>query len=158
MRQNQVQLFVALVIIKNIKNNAAVSSKTMMKSVLYNGAVKEYLEHNYSLENDPKFQKLLPDVMREVYTAYVEDHIKGSEDIIKLFSELGGAYDTQEREKEKIEKAKRLLPDNPEEAARVFMMMGSCHELWGLQKNILKEKYGITWYTPSEVYPHIIFD
>lgn len=80
-------------------NNAADSNKTMMKSVLYNGAVKEYLEHNYSLENDPKFQKLLPDVMREVYTAYVENQIKGSEDLIKLFSELGGAYDTQEREK-----------------------------------------------------------
>lgn len=158
MRQNQVQLFVALVIIKNIKNNAAVSSKTMMKSVLFNGAVKEFLEHNCSLEVDPMFQKILPDVMREVYTAYVENHIKGSEGLIKLFSELGGASDTQEREKEKIEKAKRLLPDNPEEAAKVFMMMGSCHELWGLKKKILKEKYGITWYTPSEVHPNIIFD
>lgn len=127
-----------------------------MKSILFFGAVKEYLEHNDSLENDPMFQKILPDVMKEVYATYAENQIKGLERIMDFFSKYGHSYGNQE--KEKIEKAKRLLPDNPEEAANVLMMMGSCHELWRLQKKILKEKYGITWYMPSEVYPHTLFD
>lgn len=61
----------------------------------------------------------------------------------------------------RIKEAKRLLevyPDQPEHAARLFMELGSCHWLWGMKKHILKEKYGITWYTPAELDPNTIFD
>ena len=61
----------------------------------------------------------------------------------------------------RIKEAKRLLekyPDEPEYAARLFMQLGSCHWLWAMKKRILKEKYGITWYAPSEVYPDDCYD
>ena len=35
---------------------------------------------------------------------------------------------------------------------------GACHGIWNLQKSILKEKYGIQWYTPDETHPDIDFD
>ena len=50
------------------------------------------------------------------------------------------------------------MPDNPERAANLFIQLGSCHTLWALQKRILKEKYGITWYTPAELHPEIKYD
>ena len=61
----------------------------------------------------------------------------------------------------RIKEAKRLLekyPDEPEYAARLFMQLGSCHWLWAMKKRILKEKYGIIWYAPSEVNPDCIYD
>lgn len=61
----------------------------------------------------------------------------------------------------RIKEAKRLLekyPDKPEHAARLFMQLGSCHWLWAMKKRILKEKYDITWYTPSEVNPDSYYD
>lgn len=61
----------------------------------------------------------------------------------------------------RIKEAKRLLevyPDQPERAAELFMQLGSCHWLWGMKKHILKEKYGITWYTPAELNPDVIYD
>lgn len=36
--------------------------------------------------------------------------------------------------------------------------MGYCHLLWGRQKEILKEKYGIDWRTPVEMNPSVMFD
>ena len=35
---------------------------------------------------------------------------------------------------------------------------GACYGIWNAQKRILKEKYGIEWYTPNETHPDIIFD
>lgn len=36
--------------------------------------------------------------------------------------------------------------------------LGSCHEYWYIKKRILKEDYGITWYTPAEENPNVIYD
>ena len=36
--------------------------------------------------------------------------------------------------------------------------MGYCHKYWGVKKEILKDKYNIEWYTPSEEYPLVIYD
>jgi hypothetical protein len=38
------------------------------------------------------------------------------------------------------------------------MQLGSCHSFWAMRKHILKEKYGITWYSPSELNPDIKYD
>lgn len=35
---------------------------------------------------------------------------------------------------------------------------GACHQFWEIKKRILKEAYGIEWYTPQEEYPHAHFD
>lgn len=36
--------------------------------------------------------------------------------------------------------------------------MGFCHIIWDTEKEILKQKYGISWKTPAEMNPHILFD
>ena len=35
---------------------------------------------------------------------------------------------------------------------------GACHTLWGRQKQILKERYGIKWRSPAEMNPDVMFD
>jgi hypothetical protein len=39
-----------------------------------------------------------------------------------------------------------------------YKQMGDCHRIWRRQKQILKEEFGIEWFTPSEMNPQIIFD
>jgi hypothetical protein len=36
--------------------------------------------------------------------------------------------------------------------------MGSCHLFWRRKKEILKEEYGITWYSPSQMNPRVFYD
>ena len=123
--------------------------------------IKELKEHNNALELSSEYQCILPEVMNEVYSQYVKEEIERSERYLEredaeeddvLYMSL------RESTEKKLNEAKRLMPDNPEQAAQVFMQLGSCHRLWTMQKNILKEKYGITWYTPDELHPEIIFD
>lgn len=35
---------------------------------------------------------------------------------------------------------------------------GFCHQLWARQKQILKEKHGMTWKSPAEMNPNVLFD
>lgn len=35
---------------------------------------------------------------------------------------------------------------------------GDCHHLWEIKKRILREEYGIDWYTPQEERPYIRMD
>ena len=122
------------------------------------------LEHNIELENSEEYQRLFPEVMKEVYTLFVKEEIECSEAYLAWKEEtddpvLNSFYNSQREATEKqINEAKRLLPDDPEQAAQVFMQLGSCHRLWDMQKTILKEKYGITWYSPDELNPEIIYD
>lgn len=130
-------------------------------------STEEKIVYNGKLENSAEYQRILPDVMNEVYTIFAKDGIISTEDSIIFAKEelasghtsLFGNYEEEiEENTEKIRKAKALLSTNPEAAADLFMMLGSCHRLWSLQKTILKEKYGITWYTPSELNPDVNFD
>lgn len=45
------------------------------------------------------------------------------------------------------------LKDHP-----FYEQFGFCHFLWDKKKQILKEKYGIDWRSPSDMNPHIIYD
>jgi len=36
--------------------------------------------------------------------------------------------------------------------------LGACHHLWEIKKRILKDEYGIEWYTPQEERPCLRFD
>ena len=140
--------------------------------------IEELRIQNEALERSPKYQCILPEVMREVYTIFVNNRIadyerfyanqKESEDIykdednpvmIEFFKNMQADLKARrEEEKKEIEEAKQLLPTYPERAAELFIQLGSCHTLWALQKRILKEKYGITWYTPAELNPDVKFD
>ena len=36
--------------------------------------------------------------------------------------------------------------------------MGYCQKYWNVKKQVLKEKYNINWYTPTEENPGVIYD
>jgi len=128
-------------------------------------STEELQAYNEVLEQSPEYQRILPEVMNEVYSQYVKEEIERSERYLEredaeedddVFASL---YRSQRESTErKLNEAKMLMPDHPEQAAQVFMQLGSCHRIWAIQKQILKEKYSITWYTPAELHPEIIFD
>ena len=133
----------------------------------------EMRAQNKALERSPEYQRILPEVMKEVYTLFVKERIVSLERLAETEGLFG--YDRYfpnddlpweqtpiERKMNKpsflIATAKSFLPHDPAHAAEVLSQIGSCHRLWALQKQILKEKYGITWYTPSELHPEIKYD
>ena len=128
------------------------------------GTIEELRAYNKVLEESPEYQRIIPEVMNEVYTLFVKEEIERSERYLAREDKdeddaFASLYKSQrEVTVKKLNEAKRLMPDYPEQAAQVFMQLGSCHTLWALQKRILKEKYGITWYSPSELNPDIKFD
>jgi len=130
-----------------------------------NGKLKTIEErrlYNETLEQSSEYSHIIPEVMNEVYSQYVKEEIECSEHYLTKEDEddaFASLYKSQRESVErKLNEAKSLMPDHPEQAAQVFMQLGSCHRLWTMQKKILKEKYGITWYTPAELHPEIIFD
>lgn len=115
------------------------------------------LAHNKALEESPKYQKILPEVMTEVYTKYVVYKIDSLERFLKKSIDEGFGWvdETQIQ----ITQAKQLLSENKiEEAFDIVKTFGACHTLWPLKQHILYNKYGITWYTPIECYPDTCFD
>lgn len=48
-------------------------------------------------------------------------------------------------------KIEEMLRDEPR-------MLGFCHVYWAIKKKILREDYGIIWYTPAECNPDTIYD
>ena len=150
--------------------------------------VTEYLEHNKAIEQSPEFQKIEQEVDNEVYRQFALERIQQEEKFLAEHgdyeepdyeAEFGEKPFTSDAEpvvydekiaryvkylskrSNRIKEAKRLLemyPNEPEHAARLFIQLGSCHWIWAEKKRILKEKYGIIWYAPSEVNPDCIYD
>lgn len=124
--------------------------------------IEELRVQNNALEKSYEYQRIIPEVMKEVYTQFVSERIEQEEKWLEMDTWEDPFGDDPESMKfsisKRIEEAKRLLTSNPEQAAELFMQLGSCHTLWALQKRILKEKYGITWYTPVELHPEIKYD
>ena len=118
--------------------------------------IEELRLHNKTLEQSPEYQRIIPEVMKEVYTQFVNEQIEQLRSMVE--DDLPWEVSEQERPSFLINEAQKLMPDNPERAANLFIQLGSCHRLWALQKRILKEKYGITWYTPAELNPEIKYD
>ena len=137
---------------------------------LENKTTEELQAYNEVLEQSSEYQRILPKVMKEVYTLFVKERIESLERLAEteevgneqLADDLPWEPTPIERKMNKpsslIATAKSYLPDNPERAADVLCQLGSCHRLWAIQKSILKEKYGITWYTPAELNPEIKYD
>ena len=139
-------------------------------------SIKELQSYNEALEQSPEYQRIFPEVMNEVYSLYVNERIESLERLAETeddgdFLDDDGIFPNDdlpweptpiERKTDKpsflIASAKSFLPHDPARAAEVLSQLGSCHRLWTMQKQILKEKYGITWYTPDELHPEIIFD
>ena len=125
--------------------------------------IEELRAQNEALEKSPEYQRIISEVMKDVYTQFVSERIEQEEKLLEMDDTDDPFYDGSGESmkvsaSKRIAEAKRLLPNNPEQAAQVFMQLGSCHRIWAIQKQILKEKYGITWYTPAELHPEIKFD
>lgn len=87
-----------------------------------------------------------------------------------LYSRLVEAAQTQSQEDThylhdpieddpEIAKVIQQAEQETEEAVRSCKRgMGFCHLVWNTKQQILKEKYGIEWFTPVEMNPAIIFD
>ena len=137
-------------------------------------SIEELRAYNKALEHSPEYQSILPEVM--VNTQFVKEIIAQEERwlsykveeepiedddpiMVEFFKTLRADLKAQdELRKKRIEEAKELLPTDPARAVELLSKLGSCHTLWSLQKQILKEKYGITWYTPAELHPDIKYD
>lgn len=143
-----------------------------MNNKEHDNIVSEYLEHNKTLEQSPDFQKIMQEVDKEVYTQFALEHIRQAEHDLAEHGDYEETFDDEfdapteydiylSKQSNRIKEAKRLLeayPDQPEHAARLFMQLGCCHRLWGMKKELLREKYGIIWYTPAELNPDVMFD
>ena len=141
-----------------------------------NLSIEEQRTYNKTLEQSPEYQRILPEVINEVYSFYVNERIESLECLVEteddgdLFGDDGKLSNDDlpwdqtpiERKMNKpsflIATAKKCLPHDPARAAEVLSQLGSCHTLWDIQKRILKEKYDITWYTPAELNPDVKFD
>ena len=133
----------------------------------------EYREHSKALDQSPDFLKIEQEVEKEVFTQFALNGIARLEyDLANGGKDEESVYDDEfdapteydiylGKKSNRIKEAKRLLemyPNEPEYAARLFMQLGSCHWILAMKKRILKEKYGIIWYAPSEVNPDCIYD
>ena len=139
-------------------------------------AIEELRAQNEALEKSPEYQRIISEVMNEVYSLFVKERIESLERLAEaeededLFGDDGKFPNDDlpweptpiERKMNKpsflIATAKSFLPHDPAHAAEVLIQIGSCHRIWAIQKQILKEKYGITWYTPAELNPDVKFD
>ena len=156
-------------------NNATLFTLTQMNRT-NNNQLERLRVYNKTLEQSSEYLQILPEVMNEVYSLYVKERIESLERLAEaeededLFGDDGKFPNDDlpweptpiEREMNKpsflITTAKSFLPHDPAHAAEVLSQIGSCHTLWDIQKRILKEKYGITWYTPAELNPDVKFD
>ena len=135
-----------------------------MSSVnMCNDPTNEMRAYNKALEKSPEYQRIIPEVMKEVYTLFVNERIEQEEKWLEMDDTDDPFYDgSDESMKASISKriadAQKLLSEDPAQAAELLSQLGSCHTLWALQKRILKEKYNITWYTPAELNPDDRFD
>ena len=125
--------------------------------------MEELRVQNDALERSPEYQRIIPKIMKEVYTLFVNERIEQEEKWLEMDATDDPFYDGSGESmkvsiSKRIAEAKKMLYENPERAAELFIQLGSCHTLWTLQKRILKEKYNITWYSPSELNPDIKFD
>ena len=125
--------------------------------------LEEQRLYNESLEQSTEYKRILPEVMNEVYTLFVNERIEQDKKWLEMDSSDDPFTDDSDESmkvfiRERVGEAQRLLSENPAQAADLISQLGDCHKLWAMQKFILKEKYGITWYTPAELNPEIKYD
>ena len=156
-------------------NNATLFTLTQMNRT-NNNQLERLRVYNKTLEQSSEYLQILPEVMNEVYSLFVKERIESLECLVEteddgdLFGDDGKLSNDDlpwdqtpiERKMNKpsflIATAKKCLPHDPARAAEVLSQLGSCHRIWAIQKQILKEKYDITWYSPAELHPEIKFD
>ena len=73
--------------------------------------------------------------------------INNSDEVLKKIKEIEEELET------KIEQ--KLIERN---LIQYRNQLGFCHTYWGIKAEILKNEYGITWFSPAECNPADIYD
>lgn len=95
----------------------------------------------------------IPDIDKQATEEVVKQDIKKAKDSSDFREYLEGYIG------EKIDFDNDQLVNNlVENYMKVPPYMGYCHLLWSAKKDILKKKYNIDWYTPSEENPYVLYD
>lgn len=120
------------------------------------------------LEVEWAYKRIKPWVEKEACHQYVNEHFQREEEIHQKIDSLKGENDLSqqrmvpilEEEQRKIIEAKLLLSKGKsiEKVAQVFCKIGACHQLWDIERSILKEQFGVIIYSPAELNPDVIYD
>ena len=95
---------------------------------------------------------------REDYQASMERFLLRRERESRYRRRNGLVYDPVEDEDYYKSIADELESLVKAEMAECRYMPGGCYRYWRVKQRILKEKYGITWHSPPELNPHVMFD
>lgn len=105
-----------------------------------------------------------PDRYTKIWTKELEKRIAGlftSEELVHIIAhpQLGHLM------RDPVEytlKWEDIYYDLEDELDRRFAnapdFMGRCFQIWSVKKEILEERYGIDWHSPSQMNPHVMFD
>lgn len=87
--------------------------------------------------------------IKDIFTQKLKPgRVASDKEIKKIFDEIEPEIDAA-----LMEQGLLTIKDGDKQYA-----LGACHSVWGMQKRILRERYGIDWKTPAERNPHITFD
>jgi hypothetical protein len=67
-------------------------------------------------------------------------------------------YDPIEEDPESVKAMQQAEKETQEALSNSQRQMGFCHLFWNTKQRILKEKYGIEWFTPVQMNPGTIID
>ncbi len=134
--------------------------------------IDEYRRHNEKLRSNPEFETLLKEITKEYYEQILENHIEflrkeifireGISESSSIYSNDNHSLEELREELEYYLNARKVLAEDIGKAQKEYTILqyefGACHSIWAHIKKELKEKYGITWYTPAELHPYVMYD
>jgi len=114
-------------------------------------AKRDYMRE---LRNTSAYSEISSWVTNTINKQYVLDMIEQEEKKLVSCSNPSSIKES----KEKIDKGRELLETDLEAALNMFSEIGTCHYLWSLERKLLKETFGVRFYTGQELYPDFMFD
>ena len=121
----------------------------------YSDVLHDMADYMNKLQSSIAYKKIHPLVMDKVYRQIAEKHINAEE----RYLDNNYLSDEEKLEiKSRISEAKQLLKFNPEMAAELYRKLGYCYEVWGTTYKILKEDFGVIYYSPQDLNPDTYFD
>ena len=121
-----------------------------MEKIDNGGCYEKFMKNSEEILNKIKE---IPDLDREITKQVVRQDIeeaKHSEGYKKMLeSSVGVDIDFNDE---------GILNKLVESYMQAPPYMGYCNNYWSAKKEILKEKYNIDWYTPTEENPDVIYD
>lgn len=121
----------------------------------FSDIICEKSHYQQDLEQSKGYRQIMPWISQEVHRQYAIRRIKQEEEWIKH------RYESEEKLKESrntLERAKRLIENDPIAAAECLRELGACYSIWDDKRRMLEQLFGIYSYSPAELRPDILFD